>query len=101
MFERSKSYFVRSNKVFETCCFHHHIEFYMHYQVFKKFLEDTYGFHATPPSRPSEFISFILCEKIDDLVGLINCIKGICEMCGELTLFYLKIENINVSKTMN
>ena len=31
LFEILKQYFVRSNKVFETCCCHHHIEFDLHY----------------------------------------------------------------------
>ena len=31
LFKKLKPYFVRSNKVFETCCFHHHIEFDLYY----------------------------------------------------------------------
>ena len=34
LFKRLKPYFVRSNKVFQTCCCRHHIEFDLHYQVF-------------------------------------------------------------------
>ena len=56
------------------------------------------GFHAAPPSKRSEFISSILCDNIDDPTSKINCIKGLCETCGELALFPLKIENIDVIK---
>ncbi|WP_233358240.1 hypothetical protein, partial [Vibrio cholerae] len=31
----------------------------------------------------------------------INCIKGLCETCGELALFPLKIEKIDVTKKLN
>ena len=34
LFKKMKPYFVSSNKVFETCCCCHHIEFDLHYQVF-------------------------------------------------------------------
>ena len=68
--------------MFETCCCHHHIEFDLHYQLFQKFVEDTYDFHAAPPSRRREFISSILHDKIDDPTSQINCIKGLCETCG-------------------
>ena len=92
---------MRSKKVFETCCCHYYIEFDIHYQVFQKFVEDTYSFHTAPPSRRSEFISSILCDKIDDPVGQINCVIRTCETCHELALFPLKIENINVTKKVN
>ena len=100
LFEKLKPYFLRSNKVFETCCCHH-IEFDLHYHVFQKFVEDTHGFHVAPPSRRSKYISSILCDKIDDPTGQINYIEGLCETCGELALFPLKIENIDVAKKLN
>ena len=62
---------------------------------------ESFYFHATPPSRWSEFIPSILCDKIDDPAGQINCIKGLCETCGELALFPLEIENIDVTKKLN
>ena len=34
LFKKMKPYFVRSKKVFETCCCRHHIEFDLHYYVF-------------------------------------------------------------------
>lgn len=46
-------------------------------------------------------MSSILCDKIDDLVGLINCIKIICETYGELALFPLNFENIDGTKKLN
>ena len=46
-------------------------------------------------------MSSILCDKIDDPAGQINCIKGLCETCGELALFPIKVENIDVTKKMN
>jgi len=42
-----------------------------------------------------------LCDNIDDPTSKINCIKGLCETCGELALFPLKTENIDVTKILN
>ena len=98
LFERLKPYYVRRNKVFETCCCHYHIEFDLHYQVYQKFIEETFGYKNAPPSRRSEFISSILCDKIDDPVGQINCIRGTCETCSNLALFPLNNEDIDVTK---
>ena len=42
-----------------------------------------------------------MCDNIDDPIGKINCIKGLCETCGELALFPLKIETIDVTKKLN
>ena len=42
-----------------------------------------------------------MCDNIDYPTGKINCIKGLCETCGELALFPLEIENIDVTKKLN
>ena len=42
-----------------------------------------------------------MCDNIDDPIGKINFIKGLCETCGELALFPLKTENIDVTKILN
>ena len=42
-----------------------------------------------------------MCDNIDDPASQINCIKGLCETCGELALFPLKTENIDVTKILN
>ena len=75
--------------MFETCYCHYHIEFDLHYQVYQKFIEETFGYKNSPPSRWSEFISSILCDKIDDSVGQIDFIKGTCDTCSNLALLLL------------
>lgn len=102
MFERLRPYYVKLNKVFETCCCRYHIEFDLYYQVFRKIREDNDGYENAPPKRTSPFIASILCDKSDDnATGQINCIRGICGTCGDLAKLPLRDEDTNMRKMVN
>lgn len=99
MFQRLKPYYVKINKFFETCCCRYHIEFDLYYQVFRKMREERCGFQNAPPKQASLFIKSILCDHENG--PQINCIKGICETCGNLAKFPSRIEDTDLTKTVN
>ncbi|KAH9308100.1 hypothetical protein KI387_036011, partial [Taxus chinensis] len=72
MFENLKPWYVRTDKVLDTCCCRYHVEFDYHYQVYRKLREE-----IAPPTRVSEFITSIICNVSDDHVDdRMTCIKG-------------------------
>ena len=100
MFERLKPYFVKINKSFETCCCRYHVTFDLYYEGFRKMIEESGGTSQnTFPKRPSQFITSILCDKPNDCaIGEIDCIRGTCETCGNLTKFPLREEDTNMTR---
>ena len=61
--------------------------------------EERCGFQNAPPKQASLFIKSILCDHENG--PQINCIKGICETCGNLAKFPSRIEDTDLTKTVN
>ena len=66
MFESLRPSFVRINKMRETCCCRNHVEFGLHLQSFKKVMA-VLDSNLVIPSSTIQFVSSILCDKLEDL----------------------------------
>ena len=68
-FEMTKTFYIKINHTCTTCCYRVHVEFSMHYDVYRyicctlhtnKILEEC-GLQL-PPKSPREFIAVVLCK---------------------------------------
>ena len=60
-------------------------------------IEESGGSQNTLPKWLSQFITSILCDKPNDCgIGEIDCIRGTCETCGNLTKFPLWDEDTDL-----
>ena len=76
MFESLCHSFVRINKMRETCFCITDVEFGLHLQSFKKFMA-LLDLNLVIPSNTTQFMKFILCDKLKDSNEFkVKCIKN-------------------------
>ena len=89
-FEMTKPFYVKINHTHTACCCRVHVEFSMHYDVYRyiccplhtnKILQK-YGL-LLPPKSSREFIASVLCKWDDGCIYYKTmCLKGFFPQCG-------------------
>ena len=66
-FEKLKPYYIKTNGVHNTCCFHYHVEFQLYYERLHIFYK--IHFLGNPPPFVHEIFPLILCNRgIKDVI---------------------------------
>ena len=90
-FVQQKPWYVKPITVYDTCCFHYHVDFELYYDTFLDFGKSFWE-NSPPPSTIHDFISQILCEReSNELFYQKKCIGGKkCDDYGNINLFHFR-----------